>query len=146
MTTHASQSVILSVPPISGPGSAPAGDFRGLFAELEASLRCSLKAVLTRNIATLMQLTEEQGCLVKRLEALIPPAGSPEDTGFNQALASASQQVLHLGRVQMALLRRAQRSLRTASNVVAGRQAAYSAQAGSMSIVLDPAQMPAKEF
>jgi hypothetical protein len=93
---------------------------REILRELDASLRASQKALLSGDLAGIEQGTREQEHLRRALEALwtARPHGFTEDRAL-------LEQVLHLGRVQVALLSRAQRSLRITSRVLAGPGADY---------------------
>jgi hypothetical protein len=101
-----------------------------LLRELEMSLRASQKALLSRDVARLEQSTHQQIGLRRALEILWPGngRGSSEmhcDPPLASELRTAQMRVLHLGRVQAALLRREQRWLRTLSNLLAGPEANY---------------------
>jgi hypothetical protein len=113
-----------------------------LLAELEASLRATLEAVLARNLSCLGQLTDQQASLCWELSLLKAPSTGAHDK--DKRVHCACARVLHLGRVQSALLRRAQQSLRTASNLLAGRQAAYGPVPGCRAIALQTV-LPPKE-
>jgi hypothetical protein len=98
--------------------------------ELEMSLRASQKALLSRDVLRLEQSTRQQIGLRRALEILWPGngMGSSEmhcDPRLASELRTAQMRVLHLGRVQAALLRREQRWLRTLSNLLAGPEANY---------------------
>jgi hypothetical protein len=115
-----------------------------LLAELEASLEASQRALLGRDVASLEQCTSEQARLQRSLEILwstggaqLPGSNSPESDAasdipaFDAELRAAQRRVLHLGRIQAALLGRAQRWLRTVSHLLAGLDQSYSFPASS---------------
>lgn len=104
-----------------------------LLAELECSLEAGQRALLSRDLAGLERATSEQIGLHRSLQALGSQNGAPKNdaTPLDPALAAglraAQWRVLYLGRVQAALLTRAQRSLRMLSNLLAGPGASYAA-------------------
>jgi hypothetical protein len=108
-----------------------------LLAELEATLQASQRALLAHDVASLEQSTGEQIRLRRVLE-IKPPNGAPRagselshsSPQFAAELRAARRRVLHLGQVQVALLGRAQRWLRTLSHLTAGPGASYSAALG----------------
>jgi len=97
--------------------------------ELEASLLSSQEALLARDLAGVEQGTCEQVRLQRALEILRPceaaQTSDSERTRASSELRAAAIRILHLGRVQAALLDRAQRSLRMISNLLAGPEASY---------------------
>jgi hypothetical protein len=95
--------------------------------ELEASLLSSQKALLARDLAGVEQGTLEQMCLRRALEILRPWDGArtSDSEQPSSELRATAMRILHLGRVQGALLDRAQRSLRMISNLLAGPEANY---------------------
>ncbi len=114
---------------------------RAVLAKLEASLEASQQALLARDVAALEQCTSEQLRLGRSLEMLwsrnaaqVPgnsstqsdPASAFDLPAFNIELRAAQMRVLHLGRIQAALLGRAQRWLRTVSHLLAGLDQSYS--------------------
>jgi len=104
-----------------------------LLAELGASLEAGQQALLTRDLGGLERATSEQIGLHRSLHALWSQNGAPEDDvplldpALAAGLRAAQWRVLYLGRVQAALLTRAQRSLRIVSNRLAGPGASYTA-------------------
>jgi len=112
-----------------------------LFEELQASLENSQKALLSRDLGGLEQGTREQTRLQKELAQWGSSAlggvraGQASAEGLPTSAADSAQveirlraiqaRVLHLGRVQMALLRRAHRFLHAVSHLVAGSGANY---------------------
>src|SRR5579863_3212787 len=104
---------------------------RALLGRLEASLQASQDALLARDITRLEERTCEQIGLRRSLEILwdaAHPPGSdaaPHDLRLAAELRAAQIRVLRLGRVQAALLGRAQRWLRMVSNLLAGPEASY---------------------
>jgi hypothetical protein len=121
--------------------AAMARSASALLAELQASLEGSQRALLSHDLGGLERGTSEQIGLQRSLQALPAlwsqngaprPDGAPGDaTPLDPALAAglraAQWRVLYLGRVQAALLTRAQRSLRMLSNLLAGPEASYAA-------------------
>jgi hypothetical protein len=132
-------------------GGSVAQTSLALLRELESSLIASQKALLGGNIAGLEQGTVEQRRLRDALEifwaqaAMHPPQNDvPEPEGHcNPELAtqlrSIEVRVLHLVRVQVALLARAQRSLRILSNLLAGSAEGYG-PAGNAGTAESPAR------
>jgi hypothetical protein len=110
-----------------------------LLLQLEASLQASQIALLARDLARIEQGTRDQIRLLQELEILSAPGrgleeGSPgkrnscapsSDGPLTAELRAAQLRVLHLGRVQTALLVRGERSLRILSHLVAGAQSNY---------------------
>jgi hypothetical protein len=120
-----------------------------LLHDLETSLESSQRALLRGDAAGVETGTSEQRRLQRALEILWATNGShlrgrdPENVGraaeicwarpatesrseLAGQLRSAQMRVLHLGRVQAVLLRRAQRSLVVLGNLLAGTGACYS--------------------
>jgi len=106
--------------------------------ELEASLIASIRAVLGHDASALEWATQDQLRLRRALEVLGAPSGNrlrtnPSAAGFTSptnmesadAFDAAQMRVLHLGRVQAALLRREQRWMNVLANLVAGPEANY---------------------
>ncbi len=96
-----------------------------LLADLEASLADSRQqALLARDFTRFEQCTfREQIGLHRALEVMWPL--STCDLASCTALREAQLRVLHAGRVQAALLGRAQRWIRTLANLIAGPEANY---------------------
>jgi hypothetical protein len=95
---------------------------RSLLTELETSLLSSQRAILTRDVARLEQSCGQQIRLLRALQILDP---AQADLTFGSELRSARMRVLHLARVQAALLARGQRWLRTVENLLAGAATNY---------------------
>lgn len=132
---------------------------------MEGSLRDSQQAVLSRDVTRLQQCTAGQISLLQELRMQWPKESSKGESAHDASVARASKapahenrqaaddlllveaarRVLHLGRVQAALLRRAQQSLRAVSNLMAGRQAGYITLPGSSAIALEPTPLPSEE-
>src|SRR5579864_4758446 len=94
-----------------------------LLANLENSLRSSQAALLARDVIRTEQLASEQAELQHALSAFLhaPDASvSEHEDKFSgprgYAIRATQARVLHLGRVQSVLLRRAQQSLRAISH------------------------------
>jgi flagellar biosynthesis/type III secretory pathway chaperone len=107
-----------------------------LLHDLETSLQASQQALLARDLPRLEQLTREQNALRRDLVALwtaaktLPTKTSISEDSLALELRTSAARVLHLGRIQLALLDRAQRSLRALSRLIAGPQASYGPFAG----------------
>lgn len=116
-------------------GSEVAPASLALLGELEASLQTSQQALLARDVARLEESTREQTRLQRSLQVLgsrdAAQGSDPTryDLAFAAQLRAAQLRALHLGRVQAALLARAQRWLRVVSNLLAGLEASYVAPA-----------------
>src|SRR5580658_1042792 len=117
-----------------GSGSANLQASLLLLDELEASLQAGQRALLSHDVTGLEQQTAEQVRLRGSLQALwsqaklssLPASDSkPFDRAWGAELGLAQMRVLQLGRVQAALLARAQRSLRMLSHLLAGPGAGY---------------------
>jgi hypothetical protein len=126
-------------------------DCLALLADLENSLCSSQAALLARDVVRIEQLASEQAELRHALSAFLhPPDASVSGYEITfpgarrEAVRAAQARVLHLGRVQSALLRRAQRSLRTISHLLAEPQSAYGPPVGGQGIVV-PQQEPHSE-
>ena len=103
-----------------------------LLADLETNLRSSQAALLSRDVVRIEQLTAEQMELRRAWSAFLHPpdarvsehedifVGAPSD-----AVGAAQARILHLGRVQSTLLRRALQSLRVISHLLAEPQSGY---------------------
>jgi hypothetical protein len=115
-------------------------------AELEASLQVSQRALLSRDISSLEKRTLEQRRLHEALAILsvprLPQGSSPATTLLAAELLAAETRVLQLGRIQAALLDRAQRWLRTVVNLLAGVEKAYSPPR-DVTVTAYPAQLAA---
>jgi hypothetical protein len=145
------------LPSRSGSGESAQAS-RAVLAELEASLEASQRALLGRDVASLEQCTSEQIRLHRSLKILwsrradlpgshssrsgpglgvpgieIPAFDIPkfDNATFDIELRDAQLRVLHLGRIQAALLGRAQRWLRTVSHLLAGVEQNYVLPASS---------------
>jgi hypothetical protein len=134
-------------------GAAIAQATSALLDELERSLAASQRALLSRDLEGLEQATCKQIALRRSLQILSPKTlvsrtprsqilvsqtAGPElraqdrpalelGSAFAEGLRAAEWRVLYLGRVQAALLTRAQRSLRIVSHRLAGSAASYAA-------------------
>jgi hypothetical protein len=98
---------------------------RSLLAELEASLETSQRALLARDVAGLEQSSGEQMRLLRALQIFWQPGLALDDPVHDAELRAMQMRVLHLGRVQAALLARGQRWLRTIAHLVAGPATNY---------------------
>jgi hypothetical protein len=95
-----------------------------LLAQLEASLAASQKALLAADLAELERGTGEQRALCRQIEnsfaaGPVPSPSHNQPSGEQADLRATQARVLHLARVQGALLRRAQRSLRVVAGLMA---------------------------
>lgn len=131
---------LLSTDAAQRPGAAIAQAALALLAELGRSLETSQRALVSRDLEGLERATCEQIGLRRSLEILgtencAPEGAAPQivagqiDPALAAGLRAARWRVLYLGRVQAALLRRTQRSLRIVSNRLAGPEASYTAPA-----------------
>jgi len=93
--------------------------------ELEASLQASQQALLSHDVALIEQHTCEQIRLRRLLEILWSRRDAAHDPAFLVEMRAAQMRVLHLGRVQAALLVRAQRWQSMLSNLLAGPEVNY---------------------
>lgn len=117
-----------------------------LLAELETSLLASHRALLAREISSLEKHTAEQMRLHRALAVLPAPrshSSANSSVSCRPALAAelraAEQRVLQLGRVQAALLVRAQRWLRTVAHLLAGVGKTYAPPCGMAGTTAQPA-------
>lgn len=101
-----------------------------LLGDLESSLRASGQAILSRDVAKLERVTEEQAVLNRRLLLLPPEVGR-----VSPAATSAHRRVLALVRIQSALLQRAVYRLRVLANWIAGTRAEYRPVSGNSAVV-----------
>jgi len=105
-----------------------------LLRQLEASLQASQRALLSGDLEALQEKTCEQ----LRLQGALQACWSQNGAGARESnpmlaefaiasdLRAAQMRVLDLGRVQAAILSRANRWLTTVSNLLAGAAAGYS--------------------
>jgi hypothetical protein len=108
-----------------------------LLSELEASLTVSQKALLGRDLKAITTCTEEQTRLVRALAVLLQASLTRREAPgvavapfrpkvkSSLVLIAAEKRVWQLARVQAALLKRAQRSLRILARLLAGPQTSY---------------------
>jgi hypothetical protein len=103
-----------------------------LLAELASSLEASRHALLCGDVGQLEQLTVEQALLWARILPLAEAhdkrahtAGAQPDAGAMPALVASQERILHLARVQQALLRRAGQRSRILANLLAGTDSEY---------------------
>jgi len=104
---------------------------RSLLTELEASLESGQRALLARDVAGLEQSSGEQMRLLRALQIFWQPGPAQDDPACNAELRALQMRVLHLGRVQAALLARGQRWLRTIANLVTGPATNYAPSASN---------------
>jgi len=104
------------------PGKVPA--LAGLLAHLKANFHASQHALLARDLGRLESLAAEQAGLRLAMAHVLNQRWLQPDL-LPADLSREARDVLQLGRVQSALLDRAQQSLRTIANLLAGTQAAY---------------------
>jgi hypothetical protein len=123
-----------------GPEKSPAEIAEGrlsLLKQLETSLQASQRALLSGDLAALQHENCEQLRLQRALEACWPPNGArtgegspkPDEFATSNSLRVAQMRILQLGRVQAAILARANRWLTTVSHLLAGPEAAYTSPA-----------------
>jgi len=94
-----------------------------LLLDLEASLRSSQSALLARDMPRMELLTRKQDELHHALSTILKSGSRPGTC--DGTVPAVARRVLQLGRVQCALLRRAQQSLRTSLYSAAGTQSEY---------------------
>jgi|HubBroStandDraft_2_1064218.scaffolds.fasta_scaffold28222_3 hypothetical protein len=97
-----------------------------LLAQLEASLTASQQALLSRDLPALERATCEQRLLepqIGQLRRAFRPVS--KSSPLEIEVRVTSQRILHLARVQLALLARARRSLSALEQLLAGPGAAY---------------------
>jgi hypothetical protein len=120
------------------PGPAELAPARlAILAELQVSLEASQKALLARDLDGIEQGTREQVRLQRALALLERPHAGPAGDSVDQksgsqpevqlppALASTQTRLVHLARVQAALIARAQRSAKMMARLLAGPGVAY---------------------
>jgi hypothetical protein len=95
-------------------------DLPSLISQLEQSLHAGQRALLVRDVEKFEEQTAIQVSLSKVLAESLDDWTPGEDN-----LRAACSRVMHLCRVQLGLLRRAQRSLRVLSNLLAGAEGTY---------------------
>ena len=136
---------------LQGGGVEPARASLALLEQMELSLHASQKALLARDLAQLECHTGEQRRLQQALAILwqgtrTQPPSSPLETEDDRALGAqlrrAQTRVLHLARVQAALLARAQRTLHMISNLLAGTGAGYGPAASGLGTMPGPCREP----
>jgi hypothetical protein len=98
-----------------------ATELSSLLLDLEQSLRDTQCAVLKHDLAGLQRLTQTQQRISSSFLAL--PFHELQTAGLSAVIAA---RLLQLGRIQIALLARAQSSLRMISNLLAGVGSDYS--------------------
>lgn len=101
-----------------------------LLREIASSLEATQTAIVSGDIRLLEQLTVNQNALCAGISAVMDAHDSD--------LLDAQRRVLHLTRVQSALLRRAQQTLRAISNQLIGSQSVYTPVAQDGRIDLQP--------
>jgi hypothetical protein len=110
-----------------------------ILTELQASLEASQQALLARDLAGMEQGTRDQRRLQQALAALWTPRCICEFHGSRDTVQPAdfhatAARVHFLGRVQLALLGRALRSLNVLAHLVSGPAASYSPSSGAVAI------------
>lgn len=101
-------------------------DLPELISQLEWSLHAGQQALLLLDLEKL----EEQTALQASLSQVLAESLDDLTLGGNTPQAGCSR-VIHLCRVQLGLLRRAQRSLRVLSNLLAGAEGTYVPRPGA---------------
>ena len=100
-----------------------------LLGELESSLLASQKALLCGDVTELERGAVEQKRLREALTLLWTSGSTATFETFSEPnstlLRPAQLRILHLGRVQLALLARAQQSVRILANLLAGTAGDY---------------------
>lgn len=88
-----------------------------LLCDLEASVRASQKALLSRNLADIERLTSEQRELRDALSVFFSEDGGSRKAKLTPAVRAIAARVLALGRLQSGLLARAQRRVHALSSL-----------------------------
>jgi hypothetical protein len=104
--------------------------FSDLLTELEASLRVSQAALLSRNLPDLEQYTSEQIELHRNLSQILSGGAALKSNP-----SAVPQRILYLTRVHLALLDRARQSLRMLANATAAH-ATYAPRPGTATVEL----------
>jgi len=107
------------------PSAAGRLDVAILLSRLEQSLQAGQRALVVRDVERLEKETGIQASLSKNLAESLRVFGAGEGK-----LREPCSRVLHLCRMQLGLLRRAQRSLRVLANLMAGPESNYVGVAG----------------
>jgi len=110
-----------------------------LLRELADRVESSTQAVVSGDVARLEAGTAEQCRLWQKIVSLPPEPGHGADPAWPPEVVDAQQRLLHLGRVQRALLRRSQQCLRAVCNLLAGPHSGYAPMAGEAGVELHPA-------
>jgi len=100
--------------------SGPRPDLPDLISQLEKSLHAGQRALLRHDLEVFEEQTALQASLSRVLVESLGDWSSWENN-----LQAACSRVTHLCQVQLGLLRRAQRSLRMLSNLLAGAEGTY---------------------
>lgn len=95
-------------------------DLQTAISQLEESLRISQKALLMQDLTRFVQQAALQAALSR-----VVADGLRDQTPENCDLRAACSRVLHLGRVHLGLLRRAQRSLHMLSHLLSSPESGY---------------------
>ena len=114
-----------------------------LLGQLAASVEFSTQAVVCGELTRLEERTAAQQLLWQKISALLPcfdHHANPDGPAAAEVLA-AQWRLLHRGRVQHALLQRAQQNLRAASNQLAGPHSGYAPIPGEEGVELRPVGM-----
>jgi DNA-binding MurR/RpiR family transcriptional regulator len=111
-----------------------------LLRQLAASLEFSTQAVVSGHVTRLEERTAAQRLLWQKVLALSQCSDhhSNSDWPATAEVLAAQRRVLHLGRVQHALLQRAQQNLRAVSNQLAGLHSGYAPIRGEEGVELRP--------
>jgi hypothetical protein len=98
-----------------------------LLAQMEASLKASQQALMSRDLTAIEQGIREQTDLQKAFARLLATEGHPREVPgeITRELRTAAARILELGRVQVLLLRRGQRSLKMMASLLAGPASNY---------------------
>jgi len=110
---------------------------QSVFQQLEQSLQRSQKFLLARDLSGFEQATQEQFVLRRQLQQLLSHPSrdrAPQSAERRAAQLLSAQRVLHLGRVQLSLLCRAQRFHSVLVHLLAGPGARYSVPAAAAPI------------
>lgn len=127
MEANFETAVLLPLPAVKAMngGDEPVRTCLTMLSQLEASLHGSRKALLARDLARVEQETGEQRVLAGKIEAILQQRIAPSGSGLEEDLKQSGKRVLAAGRLQAALLARAQRQLRVLVNMLADPSATY---------------------
>jgi hypothetical protein len=127
MEVNSEAAVFLSFPSVEAliGSDEPMRTCLALLGQLEASLHGSRQALLARDLAGIEQGTREQRVLAGEIETVLRKGIVPSGSELDEELRQSGSRVLAAGRLQAALLARAQRQLRVLVNMLTDPSANY---------------------